>query len=544
MLFFFFTFSLSFFANIDLGAQYVRIATIEGIGQPSLVTNREGSTITPNAVAFKTKTKTTERLTKEDMEGIEIKIGKSAVKYLKYNPETGLNYITRYLGRNSTEEWPLPEIAQPHELLALELKELLSVKDMIGLEGLTVSMAPYTTYKIREDVIKAIYSAHAPFLGVIDDFMGVIEMYAHKFHDRYQNDNHSVLFVDVGASHAACYRIDFYENATTIVANQTSFEWSEKTGTIAFAKAISEDLDVPLHKVMKMVEKSDFSQDIISQEIEELQRIILLAVGNFDIDAVQLIGGGGRLKFVEDAIFEATGVEIKKELPTGDATVLGGALMSQLIGTKNQWPVTIIRAPVYTSRVRCDNVSLTYCTRGAKCTDMVILDQCMCNHLMIEAEESQLPEGADKVLGDFVLTNISKFDKKGEDIFSGIIMLQDPMPIITSVHWCITSTLDCTPITGRQTEIPLKKYQKSFDYIDEIKNAELKVKRIINLKAKIRGLADELQLSAKENEQELVQSIVENALKVVDESNNLEELNDVVKQLNDKLHPETENEEL
>lgn len=537
MFFHFLSLSHATFASVDMGAEFLRVATVELTGNPTISSNREGTTLTPNAVAFKTKTKPTGRLNESMLDGIQIKYGKNAVKYLKNNPKSGANYIGRIMGRTATDDFDTPKIASASELFALQLKELFTAKDLIGIEGATISVPAYYTYRTREAIIKSVYAAHVPFLGIIDDYTGIMTMYARNYHERYTGKNHSVLFVDVGASHAATYRVDFYENSTHIVANQTSYEWSEETGSLAFAKVIAEEKGISLHKAMKLVKEGKFDPELVSQEVEELQRIILLAMGNDEVDCVQLFGGASRFQFIEEAIEQSVEIKPSRELPIGEATVIAGALMTQLIANKIEWPVTIVRSPIYSSSVRCNNVSATYCQKGNKCTDMVVVDNCLCDHLYIEADKTEIPAGAGSLLSDYILTNISDWHSD-EEIVSGIIMLEEPLPIITHVNWCVTSTLDCKPITGKQYEVPLKSYQQSVDFVSSVKSAEVKVKRVATLRGQIRGLVDQLQFSVKKGDEELINSITENALKIADQSNDLDELDDVIRQLKEHVNNE------
>ncbi|EAY12804.1 hypothetical protein TVAG_221570 [Trichomonas vaginalis G3] len=493
---FFALFSLvaSFYVNLDVGSQFIRAATIDGSENPSMALNKQGSTLTPNSVSFKLPNVQEGHLRNSNLSQIQVKYGKSSLRNLKKNPEMGAPYIGRLMGRNYTEDFEIPKIATASEMFSLLLNEMFDSKDLFGYEGITFTVPGYFTHKQREAYIKSLYISKLPFLGIIDDFQSIIFGYTKRYLSRFANSNHTVLFIDVGASHAASFLVDFYCNKTTIVANMTSYEWSEETGSFAFARVLASEKGIPFRKAMKLVQEGKFDKDIIESELEELQRIILLALGNTEIDCVQLIGGASKLPYIEAIVEEITDMRPSRELATVEAMALGGTYLTQLIARSQEWPITIIRCPVYTERVRCDKVSGVYCTKGAKCTELVILDNTICNSLQIEAEQTEIPTGTTNLIADFTLTNISKWDREEEEFVSGIMIMKDPLPQIVSVNWCITSTLNCQPISFKQTEINTKSFQASFDFVDQVSSILLKEKRISKLRGQINARIEELIL--------------------------------------------------
>src|SRR4026208_2332455 len=74
--------------GIDLGTTNSVVAVIEG-GQPVVITNAEGSRLTPSVVAF---TKTGERL-----------VGQVAKRQAVTNPENTIYSIKRFMGRRFEE---------------------------------------------------------------------------------------------------------------------------------------------------------------------------------------------------------------------------------------------------------------------------------------------------------------------------------------------------------------------------------------------------------------------------------------------------------
>lgn len=519
----------SIFVNFDIGSQFIRGAVIENNGSPSMASNKHGSTMTPNSVSFKLQNMQEGHLKNSNLTGLQIKYGKSSLQYLKYNPQNGASYLGRLMGRNSTENFEIPTIATASEMFSFLLKDTLEAKDFLGVEGVTFTIPAYYTYRQREALIKATYLAKIPFLGLIEDFQAAIWAYTDKYLDRFAKTNHSVLFIDVGASHTAAFRVDFYCNTSTIVANMTSYEWTEEAGSFAFARSISLEENINFRKAMKIVEKGKYSREIVESELEELQRIILLAMGNEEIDCVQVIGGASKLPYIEDVIKDATDIDISRELPNLDTNALGGAFLTQRLANKANWPITFIRCPIYTQKLRCDKVAATYCTKGAKCNELVILDNTICNELFLEAEEKEIPEGTNNLIAGFTLTNISKWDREEEEFVSGIMIMKEPLPQITSVNWCITSTLNCQPISFQQTEINFKSFQSSFDFVDSVRSVLLRQKRIIQLKGQLRSLIDEALIKGGEK-----MEIAEKARSIADNSEDIPTLEQYVKLLTEE----------
>src|SRR3546814_20314048 len=76
--------------GIDLGTTNSVVAVMEG-GEPTVITNQEGSRITPSVVAI---TKSGERL-----------VGQVAKRQAVTNPETPVYSIKRFMGHKFVERW-------------------------------------------------------------------------------------------------------------------------------------------------------------------------------------------------------------------------------------------------------------------------------------------------------------------------------------------------------------------------------------------------------------------------------------------------------
>lgn len=538
MLFILLSSSLAHYINFDIGSQFVRGAKIWASGTPSMVSNRQGSTITPNSVSFKTKDVPDGHLKADNISNLQVKYGNPSIQNLKYNPSTGSPYLGYLLGRNNTDGIEIPKIATSSELFSLLIQDLLSSKEFIGYEGVSFTIPAYYTYNQRKEIMRAIYIANIPFLGLFDDFHAISYAYAHKNLDRFSGKNHSVLFIDVGASHASAFRVDFYLNETGYIANLTSYEWSEETGSFAFARALAKEKSISFRKAMKLVQNGRVEAETISNELDELQRIINIALNGEKVDLVQLIGGASKLSLVEEAVKTATQMEISRELAYVDTNALGGALMAQIMATNMEWPVLIIRCPIYTMDVRCKSVSQHYCDKGGKCVKMMKLDDTICNDIVFEADKSEIPIGTDPKIAEFHLDNISKFDHLKGDSINGFLELDPPLPQLVSVDWCLSATLECKPINF-STSVPTEEFESSKDFVNSIISFESRTRKVMEMKANIRVLADELVSNAKGDAIESANKISEKVTKIADESDDIPTLEDTIKQLKE-LYEEQE----
>ena len=159
---------------------------------------------------------------------------------------------------------------------------------MSGSDGCTVTIPAYYTLQQREDIIKAVWAAHIPFLGLVDDYTAVIQLYSERFKEKYMSNNHTVLFVDIGATHVSAYRVDFYFNTSIDqYGNQTSFVWSEDVGCHAFARKIAKQKGVSFKKAKLILESNSDYSDLLEDEIGYVKSMIKEAL-NDPVDEVQI----------------------------------------------------------------------------------------------------------------------------------------------------------------------------------------------------------------------------------------------------------------
>lgn len=535
MFFIFSHLSVSHYINIDIGAQFIRAAKIWPTGTASMAVNRQGQTMTPNSISFKLPDMTDEHLSKQNISNLQVRIGNPSLQNLKYKPKSGFPYVGSIIGRDHSEYFDMPTIATSSEMLSLILQDLLDSKDFLGNEGVTFTIPGHYTYRQREAIMQSFSATDLNFIGLIDDFQANIYGYAHKFLDRIAL-NQSVLFIDVGASHVSAYRVQYFMNMSGLRANLTSYETSEETGSFAFAKAISKSKNIPFRKAMKQVQNGRIDKADIENELEELSRIVLIALNNEHVDSVQLFGGTSKLKIVEETINSSLEkYTIKRELSTVDANALGGALITQVIAGGMDWPIVIDQKPRFSLYVKCGDVSQKYCEKGDKCVQYIKLDNAYCERITIEADKDHVSKGVDPLINEYYLKNISSFKNVAEKI-GGFLEMHTLIPEIKTVDWCLSDTLDCKKIEFETIAFDKKKFENSTNFVKDIIKRESKQRRILNLKGQVREKVEELLSLAKGDAVEAAQKIAEKANKVADECEDVAELEDTIKQLRDNIY--------
>src|SRR6476660_2472106 len=139
--------TMSKIIGIDLGTTNSVVAVMEG-GEPVVITNPEGSRITPSVVAF---TKTGERL-----------VGQVAKRQAALNPERTVFSIKRFMGRKYSEvaqeikQVPYKVVPGPNDAVRVDIDGKLYSPEEISsfiLRKLAEDAAKYLGEKVKEVVV-------------------------------------------------------------------------------------------------------------------------------------------------------------------------------------------------------------------------------------------------------------------------------------------------------------------------------------------------------------------------------------------------------
>ncbi|OHT17248.1 hypothetical protein TRFO_12598 [Tritrichomonas foetus] len=449
MFFLFSAFTLSSYASIDIGSQYIRIALSSITAEAKMALNNDNKILTPSAVAFKTDKPLDRHLSNEDGYDSIPKYGDDALKYLKYHPNSGTDRVTYFLGRYNLEH-STPPVANTTEMLSILLTKLFMNQQYAGLEGISLCVPRYFTLSQRECLTQAMYLARLPFYGIFDDDQSTIQLYNVKFYHRFLQKKRNVLFVDVGAAGARAYRVEFSTIKATPVAVQTSYIWSEKTGGFSFNSKISKVKKVTESKAQKLLIQSGNSfTKVLKNELNELSNVVKEAITG-QIDEVQIIGSASRFNFVQEAIKNAVNsvgyvknmknvknIEILRELPASDSIAIGSLhFLNALLNVSRYKLVELHQSPIYTISVECGGVIEDYCVKNNNCSQYIVLHSTICEKAVFFAEENEVPIGCGNILKQYSLKNISKFDYELNDELNGLFFMDNPTTTVLSAAWC------------------------------------------------------------------------------------------------------------
>jgi hypothetical protein len=117
-----------------------------------------------------------------------------------------------------------------------------------------------------------------------------------------------------------------------------------------------------------------------------------------------------------------------------DSIALGTAHVMQSALNQSQYKlVPVVKLPVFTRSVECDEAKKPYCVRRSKCEDHVVLEGANCTTVGIVANEKEVPEGAGVLLGQYTFKNLSDF--KHTKPLSGFLVMHQPAPVVASSMW-------------------------------------------------------------------------------------------------------------
>lgn len=470
----FFAFAQCYFAAIDIGGQYARIA-INTIGNSAkLVTNEQDKVMTPSAIGLRLAEYSEKHIKLNEIDNVEVRIGEPAVKLLKHKPLAGAQFLPRIIGRNESVDFELPTIMNSTELLALFFHKLFKQPQLQSAEAIAVNVPNFWTLSQRDVVFQAMELAKLPFFGLVDDTSAVIQLYTIQHSKKFIYESHGVLFVDFGATGLRAYRILFTTNGTDPLGTQTSYEFTERVSGIKMIRKVAEHDSCSFSKAQKrLIANPDKYSDLMADDMEIVYDVIQAAVDG-EVDEVQLLGGASRFPFVIEAIKSVVGyTDVLNEMPQMDSIALGTVHVVQSTMNQSRFKlVPVVKPPVYTSEIECGRVRASYCKHRGTCQDHVILHNAKCSNVVIRADRQEIPEGTSDVIGLFKLTNISKFKVDAGKQISGIISMRAPAPVMYGALWCEAGTRRCEVIDVDHVQLRDPERKRKAEFVEAVIQAE------------------------------------------------------------------------
>lgn len=348
--------------GIDLGTTNSVVAVMEG-GEPTVITNTEGSRLTPSVVGF---SKTGERL-----------VGQLAKRQAVSNPENTISSIKRHMGENYTVDIQSKKYT-PQEISAMILQKLKEDAESYLGEKVTQAVITVPAYfndgqrqatkdagKIAGlDVLRIVNEPTAAALAygldkggdgkiLVFDLGGgtfdvsILELGDGVFEVKATNGN-THLGGDDFDNKVMEWMISEFKKETGIdlsqdkMAEQRLKEAAEKA-KIELSTVLSTNINLPfitadatgpkhLDLTLTRAKFNELTEDLVQATMEPTKKAIADSGYTIDeIDKIILVGGSSRIPAVQDAIKSILGKEPSKGVNPDECVAIGAAIQAGVL---------------------------------------------------------------------------------------------------------------------------------------------------------------------------------------------------------------------
>lgn len=348
--------------GIDLGTTNSVVAVMEG-GEPTVITNTEGSRLTPSVVGF---SKTGERL-----------VGQLAKRQAVSNPENTISSIKRHMGENYTVDIQGKKYT-PQEISAMILQKLKEDAESYLGEKVTQAVITVPAYfndaqrqatkdagKIAGlDVLRIVNEPTAAALAygldkggdgkiLVFDLGGgtfdvsILELGDGVFEVKATNGN-THLGGDDFDNKVMNWMISEFKSQTGIdlsqdkMAKQRLKEAAEKA-KIELSTVLSTNINLPfitadatgpkhLDLTLTRAKFNELTEDLVQATMEPTRKAIADSGFSIDeIDKIILVGGSSRIPAVQEAIKQVLGKEPSKGVNPDECVAVGAAIQAGVL---------------------------------------------------------------------------------------------------------------------------------------------------------------------------------------------------------------------
>ncbi|WP_294000503.1 molecular chaperone DnaK [uncultured Megasphaera sp.] len=348
--------------GIDLGTTNSVVAVMEG-GEPTVITNTEGSRLTPSVVGF---SKTGERL-----------VGQLAKRQAVSNPENTISSIKRHMGENYTVDIQGKKYT-PQEISAMILQKLKEDAESYLGEKVTQAVITVPAYfndaqrqatkdagKIAGlDVLRIVNEPTAAALAygldkggdgkiLVFDLGGgtfdvsILELGDGVFEVKATNGN-TYLGGDDFDNKVMNWMISEFKSQTGIdlsqdkMAEQRLKEAAEKA-KIELSTVLSTNINLPfitadatgpkhLDLTLTRAKFNELTEDLVQATMEPTRKAIADSGFSIDeIDKIILVGGSSRIPAVQEAIKQVLGKEPSKGVNPDECVAVGAAIQAGVL---------------------------------------------------------------------------------------------------------------------------------------------------------------------------------------------------------------------
>ena len=348
--------------GIDLGTTNSVVAVMEG-GEPTVITNTEGSRLTPSVVGF---SKTGERL-----------VGQLAKRQAVSNPENTISSVKRHMGENYTVDIQGKKYT-PQEISAMILQKLKEDAESYLGEKVTQAVITVPAYfndaqrqatkdagKIAGlDVLRIVNEPTAAALAygldkggdgkiLVFDLGGgtfdvsILELGDGVFEVKATNGN-THLGGDDFDNKVMNWMISEFKSQTGIdlsqdkMAEQRLKEAAEKA-KIELSTVLSTNINLPfitadatgpkhLDLTLTRAKFNELTEDLVQATMEPTRKAIADSGFSIDeIDKIILVGGSSRIPAVQEAIKQVLGKEPSKGVNPDECVAVGAAIQAGVL---------------------------------------------------------------------------------------------------------------------------------------------------------------------------------------------------------------------
>lgn len=491
--------------GIDLGSQYIKAAENSLGSEPHLVQFGSSNQV-PAAVAFSIPRDLVQPFKEEQFKDIRVLFGNKAIRQLRKNASSGVEFLPKIIGRSETE-FLTTNITSQYEMSLLFFLNL--VKKFDTNTRFAISVPNFWTHEQRRVLNTFIEFCRIPLISIVDDMSAVSVLYANTRTTRFTEKKMRILFIDVGGTSVKSYGTLFRWAGNISYINHSSFSFNEDIGGYFFAKKIAECKGVSIKKGYKLLQnlKKEEIEKCLGKEINELKDVIAKAkndafnayeVDNLtkEFDEIQLIGGASRYDFVLDAIKSVVGdAIIKRDFNANEAIAIGAVhAAAVMLGVSIYPPCQVIKRSFNNITFKCGSEHLYCKENGIRC-NYKIIENTTCDKVYFISDKKNIPKGVSNILSTYNL-NIKNKQENGSLKFRMI----EPLPIIGSSMYCVNNNCSLLDVT------PDIKKPENIEHVSRFINLYLKEKRerkkLSRVRKQIFGLIDKIDLFlSKSNEQ-------------------------------------------
>lgn len=378
--------------GIDLGTTNSVVAVVEA-GEPVVITNPEGSRLTPSVVAF---TKAGERL-----------VGQSAKRQAALNPERTISSIKRKVGTRERINIDGKEYS-PEEISAMVLQKLKAdaeaylgepvtkavitvpayfddsqrtatknAGEIAGLEVLRIINEPtaaalaYGLDKKKDETILVYDLGGGTFdISLLDVGDGVFEVKSTSGNTRLGGDDIDQRILDyIAEEFKKQHTVDLRKDPQALqrlreAAEKAKIELSSMVQTSINLPFITAIDGVPAHLDMTLTRArfDELTHDLVEKTTDSFRQALKDAgLNEKDIDEVILVGGSTRIPAVQDLVKRLSGKDPHKGVNPDEVVAVGAAIQAGVLMGEMKDVVLLDVTPL----------SLGIETLGSVCTKLI-----------------------------------------------------------------------------------------------------------------------------------------------------------------------------